>query len=257
MIMKKISLVCLLFLWIAGSGNWALTRASEPVLTIRYEESAQFELISAEGQRVLIDVFDPSALSSPPTKDDILLTSHAHDDHYKVDFVSSFPGQQIFSCTGEIKRDGVYARGLASAHMPADPLRDKGGTNYIFIIEIDGLRIAHFGAIGQEKLNPYQLEALGRVDIALMQLANSYSDMDDFNMKAFNLMDQIHPKIVIPTHFDLNTAKVGAKVWQARYWDEPELKISREKLPAATQLIFMGKQARTYAKICKAPKANY
>src|SRR4030042_6513765 len=36
----------------------------------------QVELISARGTRVLIDVHDPKALSSPPTEKDVSLTTH-------------------------------------------------------------------------------------------------------------------------------------------------------------------------------------
>ena len=73
----------------------------------------QVELISARGTRVLIDVHDPEALSSPRTKKDVLLTTHNHGDHRNLDFVKSFPGQQLDVKIGEIKMEDVMIRGIA------------------------------------------------------------------------------------------------------------------------------------------------
>ena len=54
-------------------------------------------------------------------------------------------------------------RGIASAHTARDyeEFKPEGGSNYIFIVDMGGLRIAHFGDIGQEYLTEEQLAALG------------------------------------------------------------------------------------------------
>ena len=184
------------------------------ILKIYYEQNAQVELINSGGSRVLIDVHDPKALSTPPTVNDVLLTTHNHGDHRRLDFVKSFPGKQIDVKTGELKFKGITIRGIASAHNEGDDFREKNGTNYIFIVDIAGLRVAHFGDIGQKVLTPEQLKILGKVDIAITQLANHYSDMTAVNKKGFNLMDQIKPKIIIPTHIsEPCCAKIAAEKW--------------------------------------------
>ncbi len=73
-------------------------------IKLYYEENAQVELISPAGSRVLIDVNNPDALSSPPTANDVLLTTHNHGDHRRLDFVKSFPGKQLEIKTGAIPR---------------------------------------------------------------------------------------------------------------------------------------------------------
>ncbi len=79
-----------------------------------------------------------------------------------------------------------------------------------------GLRVAHFGDIGQKALTPDQLKILGKVDIAITQLANMYSDMTAQNKKGFNLMDQLKPKLIIPTHIlDPSCATIAAEKWAA------------------------------------------
>ena len=204
----------------------------------------QIELISARGTRVLIDVHDPGALSSPPTKKDVLLTTHNHGDHRNLDFVKSFPGQQLDVKIGEIKMEDVMIRGIASAHNEGDEFRSEGGTNYIFIVDMGGLRIAHFGDIGQDALTPEQLSALGKVDIAITQLSNVFSDMNAANKKGFNLMDQVKPRLIIPTHiFESTCAKMAVDKWTGYKSSKKFISISPEDLSDKTTIIFMGRNA--------------
>ena len=140
------------------------SRAGDPI-QLYYSDPAQVELISPKGSRVLIDVCSPERLSSPPTGKDVLLTTHNHGDHRRLDFVKSFPGKQLDMKAGEIKLKDATICSIASAHNEGDEFKKEGGSNYIFIIDMAGFRIAHFGDIGQEALTPEQLKALGKVDI--------------------------------------------------------------------------------------------
>lgn len=81
-----------------------------------------------------------------------MLTTHNHGDHYRLDFFNSFAGRQLKVKTGDIKLEDVTIRGIASAHNEGDEPRPEDGSNYIFIIDMGGLRIAHFGDIGQDAL---------------------------------------------------------------------------------------------------------
>ena len=214
-------------------------------IKLYYEENAQVELIDANGSRVLIDVHDPGVLSGPPKAADILLTTHNHGDHRRLDFVKDFPGQQLDTKGGHIQLPGITIRGIASAHNDDDPFKDEGGSNYIFIIDMAGLRIAHFGDIGQVALTPNQLQALGEVDIAITQLANPYSDMNAQNKKGFNLMDQVTPKLIIPTHImDYGvSATLAAEKWESFESYKKYLSLSTDNLPTMTTIIFMGRNA--------------
>jgi L-ascorbate metabolism protein UlaG (beta-lactamase superfamily) len=236
------------FLLIVGTicCNLGIPKASEGKDPIRlyYENSAQVELISARGTRVLIDVNDPEALSSPPTEKDVLLTTHNHGDHRRVDFVKSFPGQQLDAKIGEIKMEDVMIRGIASAHNEGDEFRSEGGTNYIFIVDMGGLRIAHFGDIGQDALTPEQLSALGKVDIAITLLCSWFSGMNAANKKGFHLMDQVKPRLIIPTHiFESTCAKMAVDKWTGYKSSKKFISISPEDLSDKTSIIFMGRNA--------------
>jgi L-ascorbate metabolism protein UlaG (beta-lactamase superfamily) len=229
----------------------------ESCINLRYEENAQVELVSPSGTRILIDVYDPTLLSSPATEQDILLTTHTHWDHVNAEFQASFPGQQLRTEAGRIELPGLTIQGIPSAHNAADRLRSSGGTNYIYLIDTGELRIAHFGDIGQDALAPEQLTSLGEVDIAITQFANSYSDMSAANQKGFKLMAQVNPRLVIPTHIDLATAQIAAGQWQGWYTDQPSIQLCQTALPDQNSILFMGQQAQNFADRLNLPKMDW
>jgi formylglycine-generating enzyme required for sulfatase activity len=216
-------------------------------VTIYYEENAQVEIVSPQGGRVLVDVYSPELLSTPPGAQDILLTTHTHPDHINQDFLASFLGQQLMARSGKIALPGMTILGIPAAHNAGDALRPKGGTNYIFLVETSGLRIAHFGDIGQAALTAEQLRALGQVDIAITQFANPYSDMDATNQKGFKLMEQLNPRLIIPTHVNYDTAQLAAGRWDGLYTDLSSVTLCPENLSDQTQILFMGQAATNYA----------
>jgi L-ascorbate metabolism protein UlaG (beta-lactamase superfamily) len=129
-----------------------------PAVTLYYEGNGQVELISSKGTRVLIDIMDPSDLSSPATKNDTLLTTHMHPDHVNGEFIASFPGRQLF-VVGQMHPADVVIRGISSSYNEGDLLVPDFGTNVMYVIDMAGLRICHFGGVGQNALTPEQLEA--------------------------------------------------------------------------------------------------
>lgn len=231
--------------------------AVAPGVTIRYEGNAQVELSANGGARVLIDVFDPSALSTPPTADDILLTTHTHDDHLSPDFQKGFPGRQLFVKAGHIDTPDATITSIASAHTEDDPLVPENGTDYIFIIDIGGLRIAHFGDIGQTALTAGQLKALGNVDIAVTQFENSFSHMDTTNKKGFHLMEQVEPWLILQTHTSSAAVQYAATLWPVLYSERPSVTVTAAELPAETSLLLLGDDAAFYAETVGAAKVDW
>ncbi len=127
--------------------------------------------------------------------------------------------------TGVLEVPGAIIQGIASSHNIGDRLRPEGGTNYIFLIEIGSLRIAHFGDIGQNTLSEDQLTILGDVDIAITQINNPYSEMDAENRKGINLMEQVQPRLIIPTHSNLDTIKLALAKWDGYYAEASTVQI--------------------------------
>lgn len=242
----------------AASSSAATTTASAPSaaatptaprsgVKLDWEGTAQVELTSDGAPRVLIDVQRPGDLAWPPTADDILLTTHEHPDHFSYELVTSFPGTQLFAEEGRIERPGVLIRGVAAAHTEGDPLLPKGGTDYIYVIDIGGLRIAHLGDIGQPALTPEQAKALGRADVAITQLDNAqFSDVDVKNRKAFKLMQQLKPRLIVQTHSSLAAVKYAATLWPVLFSKRTEITLTPDRLPKKTSLLLLGEEGAYY-----------
>lgn len=223
---------------------------SLPPVTLIYEDNAQVELVTPSGRHIYIDVYNVGALSKTPSADDVLLTTHKHFDHYYPEFQSKFPGQQLFTQTGTIELpDGTVITGIASAHNTNDPVLEENSNDYIYVIDIAGLRIAHFGDIGQEALSEAQLAAIGTVDLAITQFSNSFSSMDATNLKGFNLMDQVKPRLVIPTHSDEDTIKIAVERWKGYYTESRTVTLSASSIPSDQSILILGNLAPSYGKL--------
>jgi len=221
----------------------------EESVLINYSEKAQTEIINND-LRILIDTAIPVKITSEKSfKEEVLLTTNQHPDHYTETFAKDFKGKQIDYKAGELKGSNYYIKSFPSYRDEKDKTRYDHPTNYIYIIETAGLRIAHFGAVGIDAFTKEELKQFGDIDIAIMKLSNSGSSMNAQNEKALKLMGQIKPKLIIPTHSDKDTLAKAVKVWNGKYCSEKFLQISKDKLPKNTTLVIMGDLSKAYAKI--------
>jgi L-ascorbate metabolism protein UlaG (beta-lactamase superfamily) len=192
---------------------------------------------------VLIDVGDPSLLSQPAGKDDILLTTHEHSDHFDRDFVASFPGHRVAK-GGSTSEGDIEVTGIEAAHgLTAGPDAGPDGSDYIYLVEMGGLRIAHFGDFGQFALTQAQLEALGTVDVAITQLDNPYSSVDSTNRLAYDMIGQVCPRILIPTHMiqaSKDDMTLALTMWKGMYSPKNYVRLTPATLPQETTLLLLG-----------------
>jgi len=147
----------------------------------------------------------------------------------------------------EIEKSGLRIRSIAAAHTQGDPLVPKSATDYIFIIDMGGLRIVHFGDIGQPALTPEQAKAVGRVDVAVTQFDNAqFSDIDVKNKKGFRLMEQVKPRLIVQTHSSLAAVNYAATLWPVLYSKRPGVTLSAAGLPKKTSLLLLGEEGAYY-----------
>jgi len=217
-------------------------------LTIYYEENCQVELIAPSGRRVLIDVWNPTALSSPAKASDVLLSTHLHSDHYNQVWADAFPGKKITNESTTLKPDDLTVTSIAASHSGDNVQPDPNATNHIFIIDFDGFHIAHTGSTGQTKLTDEQVAAIGTPDVAFSVL----QDVSGTNqVNPLKQIEQMNPKLLIPTHATLDPVQAAGKEWAGTYTEKPSVTITKDQLPTKTEMLFMGQQASTYGAVLK------
>ncbi len=224
--------------------------AAPAALTVFFEENCQVELIAPSGQRILIDVWNPAALSKPAAATDILLTTHTHSDHYVESFASSFPGKTITNKTEQETFGDIRVTSIAASHYDND-IDAADPTNHIFVIDFNGFHIAHLGSTGQDELTAVQLAAIGKPDIAfsvLQDLSNLASD----EKRPVKIVEQMSPLLLIPTHTKLASAQAAGAKWpNGLYSKKPSVTISKDKLPTSTTVLFMGQLGPTFGAALK------
>ena len=167
-----------------------------------------FIIISADGT---IIVTDPTSMPAPEELDlipDAITVSHTHSDHFDPEFIYRLNCRKSIATIESFNVNDVQIYSIGSSHR-GSIINQNRPDNVIYVFEVDGLRIAHMGDIGQEHLTIKQINALGKIDVVMMQFSNPFSGMYDSD-KGFTLIEELKPQIIIPTHSNpKSTRKIG------------------------------------------------
>ena len=153
-----------------------------------------FGMAFADGTTLVTDPFDEHVGYPLCTaRADAALVSHGHSDH---NFVQSLTGDPtVFDRIGEFYFRSLHITGLPSYHDDAQGT--KRGRNVIFLIEGDGLRIAHLGDLGCEP-SAQVMQKLERLDLMLIPIGGYYT-ID--TPEAVRLIARLKPATVVGMHF--------------------------------------------------------
>lgn len=157
---------------------------------------ACFLLETNQGVRVITDPYESGGYGGAVRYDpinleaDIVIVSHQHADH---NYTQGFKIAEIIDKKGQTKTNDLEITGIPSYH---DNENGKiRGSNIIFIIYVEGLKIVHFGDLGTKDID---LELFKDIDIALIPVGGLFTlDAE----QASEILKQIKPKIAIPMHF--------------------------------------------------------
>lgn len=150
---------------------------------------------------IIIDPFSEEiGIKLPKLEADILLISHNHFDHNNIKSVLNNPF--LIINPGEYEIKGVFIQGIQSFHDNFDG--KERGSNTIYVIEAEEMRICHLGDLGQKELTSEQLEKIGEIDILMIPIGGESTIS---GKEALKIISQIEPKIVIPMHYYLPKLK--------------------------------------------------
>jgi len=188
-------------------------------------------LVSSKGTVVLMDAF----MTLPGIKPDLVTVSHFHGDHFDPYLLGFVRCARSTALVERFTYKDVEVEGLASTHG-GEPIDPRWPTNVIYILTVDGIRIAHLGDFGQRELTEVQRRQLAGVDILIAPC--TYLLVPEKASVA--LIEEIDPRIVLPTH----CTRAGLKLLKAMANDvivrDDRIAIGRADLiPGRTRLVLL------------------
>lgn len=175
-------------------------------MQIIWKGQSCFQILSSQTKnhqiRIVIDPFDESTgLRLSKMEADLVLVTHEHKDHSNVKGIEGNPF--VISGPGEYEIKDVFVQGIPSFH---DAVSGKErGTNTIYTIEAEDIRICHLGDLGQKELTSDQIEKIGEIDILMIPVGGVYTISAK---EAVKIMSQIEPSITLPMHYQLPKLKI-------------------------------------------------
>ncbi len=157
---------------------------------------------------------------------DIVLQSTTDNKQLTTDSVKGEPF--VIKTPGEYEVKNVFVYGVP-AFARGEKKQER---TTVFLVEIDGITIAHLGDIGQDQLTEAQMETLEGADLCIVPVGGGLSVE-----QAVGIVNQIEPRIVIPMgskKFDDFIDEIGTKPEMME-----KLKISKKELPQEDMKLFV------------------
>jgi L-ascorbate metabolism protein UlaG (beta-lactamase superfamily) len=169
--------------------------------------------LSGDRATVFVDPFgDMSALASrggvrieyPPIEGvsaDLVLVTHEHLDHNAAEVIGGDP-PVLRSTAGRLQSPIGEVVAIASEHDQS--AGTERGPNTIFVFELDGVKVAHFGDFGQLALREEQALAVGSPELLFLPVGDGPTIGGE---QAAAIVERLAPRWVVPMHY--RTPRIG------------------------------------------------
>lgn len=177
--------------------------------------------LQSNGLSLLIDPFSgQSGLKLPRMQNDIILYSH------QIAPQTSSEKAFIINCPGEYEIKGCFIYGVPANHQE---------NKLTFLIELEGIKLAHLGIISQIKFTQVQLDKLEDVDILMIPVGAGGALT---SQQANEVVNELEPRLIIPMYYQLPGLKIKLdpidkfkKELGAKSETVDKLKIVKKELP--------------------------
>jgi L-ascorbate metabolism protein UlaG (beta-lactamase superfamily) len=163
-------------------------------MDITYLGHSSFK-IKTKTASVITDPFDSQmvVLKYSGVEGEIVTVSHNHSDHNAIDKVTGV--KKVVEGPGEYEIAGVSIIGYKSFHDGKKG--EEKGKNTIYVIEAEGLRIAHLGDLGHS-ISDELVDEMGAIDILMIPVGGTYTIGPK---EAVEITSKIDPYFIIPMHY--------------------------------------------------------
>lgn len=181
----------------------------EPAFKLRWYGQSFFQLETPAGKKVVFDPHGIAEFGRPVVKADIILLSHLHTDHTRVDVIEDakaarvFPGlkQEKSSRPADWNKVDERIGKIRVRSVPTYHDTEQGisrGKNTVWVVEANDLVFVHLGDLGHE-LTDAQVKAIGPVDVLMIPVGGLYTIN---GTQAKRVVEQLKPKrFIVPMHY--------------------------------------------------------
>ena len=222
-------------------------------MKITWYGHASFGLTPENGPRVITDPYTPEGVGYAPIQDSadlVLISSDDDDAHCRADLIAGQPevlnALKVAQNGGQETAAGVTVKAIEAAEWDHHPEHAVPGQNGMYRWEMDGIKFAHMGDVGNP-LTPAQQDFFAETDV-LFTLAGGY-----LTILLPDLMEMVHrtkPKLIIPMHFRTLTYRPRNTMWiesfLSNFKDEDvdfalgaTHQMTKEDLPERTRVLVM------------------
>ena len=164
------------------------------LMDVTYLGHSSFK-IKTKTATIITDPFDSQmvGLGYSGVEGEIVTVSHKHPDHNAVGKVSGI--KKIVEGPGEYEISGISIIGYQSFHDSKNG--EERGKNTIYVIEAEGLRIAHLGDLGHP-ISDHLVDEMGSIDILMVPVGGIYTIGPK---EATEVCSKIDPYFILPMHY--------------------------------------------------------
>jgi L-ascorbate metabolism protein UlaG (beta-lactamase superfamily) len=191
-------------------------------MQITWYGHAAFGIVGSSGKRIITDPYTPHGVGYDPIPDSADLVIISSDDdsaHCRGDLIDGNPeivnALTVAQNGGSLDAQGLTISAIEAAEWDHHPEHEVPGQNGMYRFEIDGIKFAHMGDVGNP-LSDDQARFFDGVDV-LFALAGGY-----LTLELPDLMRMIHtakPKLIIPMHFRTLTYRPRNTKWVESFLD--------------------------------------
>ena len=185
-------------------------------MKITWYGHAAFGLVPERGPRMITDPYTPEGVGYAPIRDSadlVLISSDDDDAHCRADLIAGDPtvvnALSVAQGGGRTEAAGIEIDAIEAAEWDHHPEHEVPGQNGMYRWEMDGIKFAHMGDVGNP-LTPAQQDFFAGTDV-LFALAGGY-----LTILLPDLMEMVHrarPRLIIPMHFRTLTYRPRNTLW--------------------------------------------